>query len=138
MDADLLKADLVRDEGLRTTAYFDTLGYITIGVGRLIDSKKGGGITEAEAMTLLGNDIAKVTAQIDKELPWWKSRSESTQRGMANMCFQLGLNGLLAFKNMLSCLQAGDYAGAKREALDSAWAKQTPNRAAHVTALFVP
>lgn len=133
MNIDDLKADLLRDEGMRLKPYLDTVGVETIGVGRNL---RDVGITEEEALYLLGNDIAKITARLDAELPWWKSRSEPVQRAMANMCFQLGLNGLLAFKRMLACLQAGDYAGATREALDSAWAKQTPNRAAHVTALF--
>jgi len=135
---DQLKADLIAHEGLRRTAYQDTEGYWTIGVGRLIDAQRGGGITEAEAMHLLDNDIAKVCARLDTELPWWRTRPDSVQRGMANMAFQLGVSGLLDFKRMLACLQAGDYEGAKREALDSKWATQTPNRAAAVTALFVP
>ena len=89
-------------------------------------------------MYLLGNDISNVVAGLDDKMPWWDTMSESAQRALANMCFQLGLNGLLAFKKMLACLEAHDYAGARREALDSTWATQTPNRAAHVTALFVP
>ena len=135
---DELKADLLRDEGLRRTAYQDHLGFWTIGVGRLIDGAKGGGISEDEAMMLLENDIAKFTARLDAELPWWKSRPDNVQRAMANMAFQLGMGGLQEFKRMLACLQAGDYAGAKREALDSTWAKQTPERAARVVALFSP
>lgn len=130
-----LREDLIRDEGLRLKAYQCTAGKTTIGVGRNLDDV---GITEREAMALLDNDLIRVSAQLDKELPWWKSRSQSTQDAMANMCFQLGLHGLLGFKSMLSCLQAGDYEGARRHALDSAWAKQTPERAKRVTEMFIP
>ena len=40
---------LKRHEGLRLHAYADSLGYTTIGYGRMIDKRKGGGITEREA-----------------------------------------------------------------------------------------
>lgn len=133
MNRDDLKADLLRDEGLRLKPYADSLGIETIGIGRNL---RDVGISEEEARHMLDNDIAKVEARLDAELPWWKSRSESTQRAMANLAFQLGVHGLEQFKNMLACLQAGDYAGAKRAALDSTWAKQTPERAARVVELF--
>ena len=44
MDDDLL--NLIRKhEGFRASAYRDTRGYLTIGYGRLIDARRGGGIT---------------------------------------------------------------------------------------------
>lgn len=135
MDADALAQDLIRDEGLRLKPYFDSLGIETLGIGRNL---RDVGITEDEARYLLKNDILRVAAQLDANVSWWRGRPDHVQRAIANMCFQLGIRGLMGFKNMLSCLQAGDYAGATREALDSTWAQQTPNRAAHVTALFTP
>ncbi len=133
MDADALATALIRDEGLRLKPYADTMGVETIGVGRNL---RDVGITEDEARYMLKNDILRVVGELDRELPWWRSRPESVQESMANMAFQMGLHGLLGFRVMLSCLQAGDYAGAVRNALDSAWAQQTPNRAATVTAGF--
>lgn len=132
---DQLRQHLIDQEGVRLKPYTDTEGKLTIGVGRCLDTE---GITTAEANELLDHDIDGVTSQLDKELPWWKSRSDSTQIAMASMAFQLGMTGLLKFSRMLSCLQAGDYEGAKREGLDSEWARQTPNRAKAVTDLFVP
>lgn len=38
-----LTAQLRRDEGEKLYAYQDTLGYWTIGIGRLIDRRRGGG-----------------------------------------------------------------------------------------------
>lgn len=131
-----LRDDLIRDEGIRLTAYQDSEDYWTIGVGRLIDSRRGGGISQAEAMMLLDNDIARVEAELDHTYPWWRSRPGWVQRGMANCAFQLGLHGLGTFRRMLSCLQAGDYQGAQEAARDSLWARQTPARAARVIALF--
>ena len=45
------------------------------------------------------------------------------------MAFQLGIDGLLKFKNTLNLIEAGDYETASKEMLNSLWAKQTPERA---------
>ena len=151
---DKLAEDLRADEGERLKVYKCPAGFNTIGVGRNLDTNPLSGaeveflgcttaellagreITQEQSAFLLANDIDRVCASLDRELPWWKSRLSDVQRGMANMCFQMGLGGLLKFKRMLACLQAGDYVGARREALDSEWARQTPKRAERVTALF--
>lgn len=130
-----LRADLIRDEGVRLKPYACTAGKQTIGIGRNLEDV---GITTKEAHQLLDNDIDRVFLELDRNLPWWKTRTDPAQRAMANMAFQLGISGLLAFKKMLACLQAGDYEGARTHALDSKWAKSdTPARAERVAALFV-
>lgn len=130
---DLLTKDLIRDEGVRLKPYKCPAGKLTIGVGRNIEDI---GITESEAHTLLYNDIERVNRELDANLSWWRGRPEWVQRGMANMCFQLGLSKLLEFRRMLSALHAGDYATAQKEARDSAWYTQTPARAERVISLF--
>ena len=126
-----LKNDLIADEGIRLKPYLCPAGKTTIGVGRNLDDV---GITEAEAMTLLDSDIARVTAQLTKALPWLQG--DNVQRALGNMTFQMGLGGVLKFKKMLAALQVKDYTTARREALDSAWARQTPQRAKRVTDLM--
>ena len=131
-----LRAELIADEGVRLKPYKCTAGRTTIGIGRNLDDV---GISKEEALRLLDADIDRVFADLDRELPWWRSRPESTQRAMSNMCFQLGINGLLEFKRMLACLHAGDYEGAKRHGLDSKWAREdSPERAKRVTEMFQP
>lgn len=126
-----LREDLIADEGIRLKPYLCPAGKTTIGVGRNLDDV---GITEAEAMTLLDDDISRVKAQIAQALP--ELQGNNVQRAVGNMIFQMGLNGVLKFKKMLAALQVKDYATARREALDSAWAKQTPQRAKRVTDLM--
>lgn len=126
-----LKNDLIADEGIRLKPYLCPAGKTTIGVGRNLDDV---GITEAEAMTLLDDDVARVTAQLAKALPWLQGNN--VQRAIGNMTFQMGLAGVLKFKKMLSALQVKDYTTARREALNSAWARQTPQRAKRVTDLM--
>ena len=117
------------EEGEVLHAYNDHLGYATIGIGRLIDKRKGGGITKEEAAYLLGNDVDKVIAQLNKRLPWWTKLDAARQGVLVNMAFQMGVDGLLGFKNTLAMIERGAYADAANGILKSLWAKQTPARA---------
>lgn len=117
------------EEGEVLHAYNDHLGYVTIGVGRLIDQRKGGGITAEESAYLLKNDIDRKTDELNKRLPWWNKLDEARKGVLLNMAFQMGTDGLLGFKNTLAMIQAGNYEGAARGMLQSKWAQQTPSRA---------
>lgn len=128
--------DLIREEGVRLKPYRDTVGKLTIGVGHNLDDL---GITSLQAVNLLDDDISSHEADLDRDLPWWRGVSQGTQSALVQMCFQLGIAGLLGFKNMLAALEAADYATARQEAADSPWATtETPARAARVIALMVP
>ena len=45
------------------------------------------------------------------------------------MAFQMGIAGLMGFRNTLATIERGDYQRAGDEMLMSKWATQTPNRA---------
>ena len=66
-----LTAQLTRDEGRERSMYLDHLGYATIGVGRLIDARKGGGLREDEIDYLLRNDINDRIDQLGRRIPWF-------------------------------------------------------------------
>jgi len=129
-----LVRQLREEEGEVLHEYKDHLGYSTIGIGRLIDKRKGGGITKAEAEYLLNNDIEKFTLALRKELPWFGDLDEVRQGTLVGMAFQMGTNGLLKFKNMLKLTKSKDFEGAAKAMLDSLWAKQTPARANRLAA----
>ena len=124
-----LKQQLIRDEGSVSHAYEDSLGFTTIGVGRLIDARRGGGLSDSEIGYLLSNDIEEKTAQVLAALPWASKLSETRRAVLINMAFQLGINGLLKFKRALGSIEDGQYSEAAMEMLDSLWAQQTPDRA---------
>lgn len=132
MNRAALIADLKRDEGCVLHAYFDTENLITVGVGRLLDKKRGGGISMEEAEYLLSNDIDRVCKELDGRIPWWRGLTEPQQRSLCSMTFQLGIGGVLKFRSMLKALQDGNGLEAEKHALDSLWAKQTPERAKRV------
>ncbi len=119
---------LQRDEGEILHCYQDSMGYSTIGVGCLIDKRKGGGITHEEAMYLLENRVNGVIARLRAALPCFANLSEPRRGVLINMAFNMGVPGLLGFKKMLSLLDVGDYDGAASEMLDSAWATQVGER----------
>ena len=127
-DLELIK-ELRRDEGVIPHAYQDSIGYWTIGVGRLIDKRKGGRLTDEEIDYLLMNDIKECVADLDKNLPWWRSLTDARRRVLVNMRFNLGMAGLLGFRNTLKFIEGGDYKRAAANMLLSKWAKQVGQRA---------
>jgi len=116
---------LILHEGLRLKPYRDTVGKLTIGVGRNLDDV---GISRDEAEYLLRNDIAKVMASLSK-FDWFNSLDFVRRKVIIDMAFNLGLGGLLLFKNMISAIKEQDYKRAAAEMLDSKWAQQVKTRA---------
>ncbi len=57
------KAQLRADEGVRESAYTDSLGYLTIGVGRLIDARVGGKLWPDEIDYLSTQDDVIIDTQ---------------------------------------------------------------------------
>lgn len=122
---------LLRDEGLLLKPYQDSVGKWTIGIGRNLSDV---GITESEAYGLLHNDLEKVAKQLKEELPWLDSLSVERRAVLGNMCFNLGIAGLMQFKKFLTALRLGNYEHAAIEMLDSKWAKQVGPRAVRLAA----
>jgi lysozyme len=131
---DRLIAHLRREEGEVLHAYKDHLGYWTIGVGRMIDKRKGGGISAEESAYLLGNDIARIDADLRSRLEWFCGLDEARQGALIAMAFQMGVDGLMQFKNTLAAVRDERYEHAAELARQSLWAKQTPARALRVCA----
>ena len=141
---------LVVNESLRLKPYRCTEGKLTIGVGRCVDTNpltdeevcyighncREKSRTEEQAIYLLKHDVEGVKNKLDKRLPWWRKLDEERQYVLIDMCFQLGINGLLKFKNMLAAMDAGDFEKASIECLNSAYARQTPARAKRIARLI--
>lgn len=128
-----LTRQLTGDEAVRKFVYKDHLGYYTIGIGRLVDERKGGGLRDVEMQFMLNNDIDDRVNELSKRIPWINDLDDARKGALLNMSFQLGVDGLLAFKNTLKLIQGGDYETASREVLRSLWAKQTPARAKRIS-----
>lgn len=120
---------LKRHEGFRGTPYKDTVGKLTIGYGRNLDDR---GITPKEAEKLLKNDISSSKSALFHKIPWVMRLDEVRQEALINMTYNMGIYGLMGFKNMLTALQYGDYNRVYKEALNSKWAKQVGKRAEEI------
>ena len=131
-----LKQLLLAHEGKVNHAYQDHLGYWTIGVGRLIDQRKGGGLSDAEVDYLLENDIDRIVEQLEHTLPYWDELPERVQVALASMAFQMGVAGLFGFRRMLGHIENKNWTEASREALNSKWANQTPSRSSEIAEMI--
>lgn len=119
----LLRQRIIAHEGKSPYAYKDSLGYLTIGIGRVCDARLHQGLTEDEMQYLLTNDISNAKADL---LPYtWYQLLDEVRRGvLVELVFNIGLTHLLEFKKMLAALLALDYDTAADEMLNSLWAKQ--------------
>ena len=133
---DDLVEDLKSDEGWSPHAYQDHLGFWTIGYGFLVDDRKDAGLPEQIADAWLTYAITERWNHLVAREPWISDQPEDVRRALGNMVYQLGVGGLLGFKNTLRLLKEGKRGEAADNALQSKWATQTPKRAKRVTDLL--
>ena len=126
MNKQKLAEQLKVHEGLRLKPYKDTVGKWTIGIGRNLEDK---GITEQEALFMLNNDVDYFHDKIKKEINWFWALDDVRQNVLVNMAFNLGVSGLLTFKNTLRLISFSRYEEAAEEMLNSKWARQVGYRA---------
>lgn len=129
------------EEGYRKKAYHCSEGYVTIGIGTKIGPKGADlsnytlTVSEPIARCMLNEEVQSIRDQLIK-FRWYINLNEDRQIIIKSMCYQMGVTGVLKFKKMITALEREDYSTASKEALDSRWAKQTPERAArHATVL---
>jgi lysozyme len=128
-----LKDLLVKHEGVRLYPYQDTTGHWTIGIGRnLTDS----GLYQNEPYMMLDNDINYFTSKLESILPYFNKLDEVRKIVLVDMCFNLGIKGLLKFKDMLDAIRKKDWERAAEEIIDSLASKQTKNRYAELASMM--
>lgn len=130
----LLITELRIDEGVRYEPYNDTRGILTVGVGHNLQVSPlpdvwSYPLTDVEVNQLLTEDLQGVFTSLNNNLQWWVDLTNVRQRVLCNMCFQLGVGGLLGFRNTLIAMRQGNYSSAANGMLNSQWADQTPARA---------
>ena len=124
-----LRTLLTKHEGVVEHAYQDSLGYWTIGVGHLIDKRKGGKLPAPFIEALLDYDIMEKARPLYDKLPWMLRLDEVRQIVLLDMAFNLGVEGLLKWKNTLADVQHGRYKEAAQRMRGSLWARQVKSRA---------
>ena len=142
-----LIAQLKRHEGFRAMPYRCTAGYLTIGYGRNIDNVPlstdewrvikansldelvSKGIAEPEAESLLILEVQRLHKVLGQKIKWFAELDEVRQAVLINMAFNLGVTGLLKFKNTLTLIRDKAYIKAGHAMLKSLWASQVKGRA---------
>lgn len=126
-DPELIAA-LKQDEGLRLNAYKDTVGVWTVGYGHAhVAPNTVWNQGKAEAQLI--EDVKEHNTKLLKALPWVTDLDRVRRNVLFNMAFNLGVDGLLGFKNTLEAVRTGRYNQAASGMLNSKWAKQVKGRA---------
>jgi lysozyme len=129
--------DLRRDEGCRLTAYRDSGGVWTIGYGHTGPEVHANLTwTQAEAESHLAIDAGSAQRGLDTAIPWWRQLDDVRQDVLAEMAFNLGVEGLMGFTRMLKALGDDDYPAASAAMLLSKWANQVGDRATRLAAMM--
>lgn len=134
MTIETIAAQLTIDEGSVSYAYQDSLGYWTIGVGTLIDKRKGGGLRPNEIQYILYNRIAEALDNCTKLYPKFGSFSNSRQDALANLMFNMGLTTMSSFHNTVAAINEGKWSEAQEGLRNSLWYKQVGARADRIIA----
>ncbi|MCL4490472.1 MAG: glycoside hydrolase family protein [Nitrospirae bacterium] len=152
---------LKRHEGLRLKPYLCPAGKLTIGVGRNIEDRgfdaeekeklfgnanikpkdyierlDRDGITEDQAMYLLRNDISQCMTKLRATVQYFDKLSEARQDVLINLCFNMGLAGLMDFRKMFAAMKDGKYEEASDEMIRSRWAQQVGVRASELSGMM--
>lgn len=127
-----LRAQLQEHEGVRLFPYTDTVGKVTIGVGRNLTDN---GISQSICHQMLNEDILRALDEL-QVFTWFASLGSVRQRVLVDMCFNVGMSKLRGFKLMLAAVSVGDYDEAARQMLDSLWAQQVGQRAIRLASMM--
>jgi lysozyme len=128
-----IAALLEKHEGFRKFPYRDSVGKLTIGIGRNLDDR---GITRMEALYLLENDIADFWNQLNEGFYWFEAIDPVAQKVLVDMAFNMGFNGLKTFNQTLEHIKNHNYKAASVTMLNSKWANQVGIRATELSELL--
>lgn len=132
MNIDRIKRDIILSEGIRHTAYKDTLNNWTIGVGHLIKIPDEEYLIDKELTSLEVDQIftTDLNQAIDDARKFVDANHihEEAFEIVVDMAFNLGLPKLMKFQKFRQALLAKQYKMASIEMLNSLWSRQLPNR----------
>jgi lysozyme len=126
---DLASQLVGEEEGREAFAYPDTRGFLTIGIGALVDKRVHGaaGLCSEAIDAQFAHDSTRARADAMRLLGFERC-NDVRQAVLVSMCFQLG--DLHDWPNFRRAIEVGDYSTAAQHGLDSDWARtQTPKRA---------
>lgn len=119
-------ARLQAEEGFRSIPYQDTTGHWTVGFGTNLSA----GITRHMATAWMLEILAINRVALEAR-PWFLAISTPAQDIIEDMTYNMGLDGMLGFGQMIAALSQTppEYAVAAVAMRNSLWMRQVPNRA---------
>ena len=127
-----LLAQLEVEEEAVLKPYTDTVGKITIGIGRNLTDN---GITMDEALALCDTDMTRALGSLER-YDWFAGLDAVRQTALGSMMFNLGASRFAGFKNMIAALARNDFEAAAAAAQNSVWSSQTKTRAARIVRMI--
>lgn len=131
----LVVEQLTRMEGVKRFAYTDTVGKVSVGIGRNLTDH---GLSDDEIDLLLTNDLAHAEDDARALLSntVFDGLSETRKAVIVNMVFNLGLPRLRKFVVFLAAVKDGRHQDAAAAMLQSVWATQVKGRATELSGLM--
>lgn len=120
-----LKAHVEWAEGRRPFLYEDSVGKLTIGVGRNLDDR---GLSDDEIDYLLRNDL-NIAMSDAHRFDFFSDLSDVRKLVVVDMVFNMGFKRFSGFVKTIAAIEARDYQAAAVEMRDSKWYRQTGRRA---------
>lgn len=125
MNRSRLSKQLEVDEGRRRRLYKDSVGKLTIGVGRNIEDR---GLRDDEIDLMLSNDIDEAIGIARALVVNFDQLDDVRQEIVTNMALNLGMTRLGGFKQFIGALIRFDFQRATTEMMDSKWYEQVGDR----------
>jgi len=125
MDLQAFRNHLEWAEGREKRLYTDSVGKLSIGVGRNLEDV---GLSDDEIDYLLENDMRRAVRDASS-LSYWDSLSDVRKLVVADLCFNLGMSRFKGFVKANAALARGDWEAAADEMVDSKWYTQVGRRA---------
>lgn len=129
---------LTLHEGDKRFPYVDTVGKVSIGKGfNLTDV----GLYPEEVEFIFKNRVAKVEAQLRKDLPWFYKLDDVRQTVLLDMAYNMGPepfdgDGYKDWPIFVEQVRTGQYAAAARNMRSTLWAKQVKGRAERLATMM--
>ena len=115
------------EEAVKTGAPF------TVGFGFTHGVTPDSRMNRITAERRLEQEILDVDSALSNVLSWYKEASFVTKTILINLSFNMGIKGLLGFRNTLAFISQKNYEQAARNMTQSLWYKQVGKRAVELT-----
>lgn len=121
------------NEGYRAKLYKCTKGKNTIGYGFNLDDTD---MPVEVADFWLNLLLDRLEARLKKSIGFYGKLDDARKAILLDMSYNLGISGLMQFKNMLYAMNDKRYEKAAQEMLDSDWALEVKGRSARLATIM--